>query len=607
MASWALIPSILVVLGTFTLWFLCRWPKSRNHRLPPGPLNWPVIGGILSLEPKLHHAFAKLAKKYGPIFHLRVGTYDVVVVSSVELAEEVLKHKDAEFAQRPTTIQRLAMKFLGFGATNISSQGYTPNQVFLKKICTAEFLTASRLKQYEQVCGQLLVFISPLKLSHVSHRIQFTADWSPLSIQVYWKASFSRPCLHLFCTWGDDELFMVTVQLRKDEMAATLRAISIKAQAGEIVDVRNMLLTTTNGLLATMLFGKRFLDGTLSVASQLRDFKEIVAEILELLLCFNVVDLFPGLERLDPQGLVKKFKNLNKRLRDIFEQVLKEHRDVRASLESYVDEDFVDILLTHHENQKITEDGIISVLLVSTPISTKPTLIDDQFRYFFRKSALTDLLYNYPTTSISFVTSVLLQKFRTEWSLLELVRYPHLLKRLQDEIDSVVGRERAASDSDFSKMPFLQAVISETFRVHSPLPLLTPHSNFNATTLGGYYIPAHSAVFVNCLSISRDPKLWQNPLAFDPDRFMGKNGPIGANDFKLLPFGSGRRKCAGVNLGLLMFQRMLVSLLQEFDWCPPPGLSPLDVPNHDGFGLVVQTALPLRLHPTPRLAFKTDS
>ncbi|KAG6557332.1 hypothetical protein Mapa_001260 [Marchantia paleacea] len=489
-------------------------------------------------------------KKYGPIFHLRVGTYDVVVVSSVELAEEVLKHKDAEFAQRPTTIQRLAMKFLGFGATNISSQGYTPNQVFLKKICTAEFLTASRLKQYEQVCGQLLVFISPLKLSHVSHRIQFTADWSPLSIQVYWKASFSRPCLHLFCTWGDDELFMVTVQLRKDEMAATLRAISIKAQAGEIVDVRNMLLTTTNGLLATMLFGKRFLDGTLSVASQLRDFKEIVAEILELLLCFNVVDLFPGLERLDPQGLVKKFKNLNKRLRDIFEQVLKEHRDVRASLESYVDEDFVDILLTHHENQKITED---------------------------------------------------------EWSLLELVRHPHLLKRLQDEIDSVVGRERAASDSDFSKMPFLEAVISETFRVHSPLPLLTPHSNFNATTLGGYYIPAHSAVFVNCLSISRDPKLWQNPLAFDPDRFMGKNGPIGANDFKLLPFGSGRRKCAGVNLGLLMFQRMLVSLLQEFDWSPPPGLSPLDVPNHDGFGLVVQTALPLRLHPTPRLAFKTDS
>lgn len=153
-----------------------------------------------------------------------------------------------------------------------------------------------------------------------------------------------------------------------------------------------------------------------------------------------------------------------------------------------------------------------------------------------------------------------------EWGIAEIVKNPTIHTKLTAELDRVVGCDRFVEESDIPNLPYFQATVKELFRIHPATPLLLPRRNDQDCYVSGYHIPKHTTVFVNVWGMGRDPKLWEDPMEFRPERFEGLEMDVKGQDFELLPFGSGRRLCAGMRMGHTMVHYELASLVQAFEW-----------------------------------------
>lgn len=188
-----------------------------------------------------------------------------------------------------------------------------------------------------------------------------------------------------------------------------------------------------------------------------------------------------------------------------------------------------------------------------------------------------------------------------EWVITELIKNPKTMKILQKELDQVVGLERLVEESDLEKLEYLNMVIKETFRLHPPAPLLIPHYAMEDITVGGYDIPKKSRVIVNAYAIGRDPSVWSDPEKFIPERFIGSDIDIRGQHFQLIPFGSGRRGCPGVQLGLIQVQLIVAQLVHCFDLELPNNMKPEELDMGEEFGIVVSRANHLMVVPAYRL------
>ncbi len=176
------------------------------------------------------------------------------------------------------------------------------------------------------------------------------------------------------------------------------------------------------------------------------------------------------------------------------------------------------------------------------------------------------------------------------------------MKKAQEEIDKVVGRNRPMLESDLPNLPYLQAIIKENFRLHPAVPTTIPHLNNKNIIISNYNIPANSIVIVNLWAIGRDPKVWNKPLEFDPYRFVDSDINVRGRHYGLLPFGSGRRQCPGFDVAQLMVQYGLAVILHAFDWSPQPGVKPKDMNVTEGINGFVSTPVePLVAIAKPRL------
>lgn len=193
-----------------------------------------------------------------------------------------------------------------------------------------------------------------------------------------------------------------------------------------------------------------------------------------------------------------------------------------------------------------------------------------------------------------------------EWAIAELIRHPKIMAQAQQELDSVVGKDRYVNESDLSQLPYLQAIIKETFRLHPSTPLSLPRIASESCQVNGYFIPKGSTLLVNVWAIGRDPNIWSNPLKFQPERFLpgGQNSNIDVkgNNFELIPFGSGRRSCAGMNFGIQMVQLLTATLIHAFNFNLGDGQLVETLNMDEAYGLTLQRAQPLTVHPNPRLA-----
>ncbi|CAM6089195.1 unnamed protein product [Calypogeia fissa] len=345
------------------------------------------------------------------------------------------------------------------------------------------------------------------------------------------------------------------------------------------VGIRAVGEALVRNIVFSLCTGERF--DSLPPDDELTEFTDIHETLVEIFCSVNLVDYFPWLTWFDPQGLLKRMKTFGKRQKRFYEMILERRRQAtKQKRESGVSEgaderrNFIDVLLRAQEDgTKITDNGIVGTILsmLSTGIDTTGGQI--------------------------------------EWIMVELARHPKMLQRLRDELDAFVGKQRPLEENDLSYMPYLNAVILETLRLHPSLPYSLPHVNMAPATLGGYNIPANTAVLANLYGIGRDPSKWKDPLQFNPDRFMARGSSLSSDSIKangnfynLVPFSSGRRGCPGYNLGILILLRTVGTLVHAFDWAPPAGMSPQDLSIEDVGQFVLHPTPDLYLVPKPRLS-----
>ncbi|GAB2218327.1 hypothetical protein Droror1_Dr00001547 [Drosera rotundifolia] len=180
-----------------------------------------------------------------------------------------------------------------------------------------------------------------------------------------------------------------------------------------------------------------------------------------------------------------------------------------------------------------------------------------------------------------------------EWAMAELLHNPEKLKKAKQELMEVIGKGNLVEEAEIAKLPYLQAVMKETFRMHSPIPMLAPRKAANDIEIAGYTILKDTQVLVNVWAIARDPSLWHNPDSFEPERFLGSELDVRGRHFELLPFGAGRRICPGLPLAVRMLQLMLGNLIHSFDWELENEITPEAMDMEENFSFTLHKARPL--------------
>ncbi|KAJ8421900.1 LOW QUALITY PROTEIN: hypothetical protein Cgig2_027516 [Carnegiea gigantea] len=174
------------------------------------------------------------------------------------------------------------------------------------------------------------------------------------------------------------------------------------------------------------------------------------------------------------------------------------------------------------------------------------------------------------------------------WAMTETLRHLDKVIQAQAEIDQVLGKHHSNSiqEYDISKLPYIQAVVKETLRLHPPAPSLVPHKTTMDVELCGYRVPKNAQVWVNVWSMGRDPSICRLTLinlyqkGFSRLTLMSKVEILSS-----YPFGTGRRICPGMSLAHRMVHLMLAALLHSFNWKLVHGLNPKDVDVEEKFGI----------------------
>lgn len=194
-----------------------------------------------------------------------------------------------------------------------------------------------------------------------------------------------------------------------------------------------------------------------------------------------------------------------------------------------------------------------------------------------------------------------------EWAMLHLLRHPHVMSKVQEEIDSVIGKERVLEEEDLVNLPYLRCVMTESLRLSLPAPFIPPRECVKATKVAGYDIPQGTLVLFNVFAQGRNPEAWpERTEEFWPERHMQNQKLIkiehGAGpDFLYTAFGEGRRRCPGSSMALIILMLAVGRLLHSFNWAPPPGVEHDEIDKTEVFVLLMPVTLPLTLVTTRRL------
>ncbi|XP_040379536.1 cytochrome P450 93G1 [Oryza brachyantha] len=364
-------------------------------------------------------------------------------------------------------------------------------------------------------------------------------------------------------------------QLRPVRRAGLVSLLgSVLQAAPKAVDLTRELIRMSNTSIIRMAAST--VPGSVTEEAQ-----ELVKVVAELVGAFNADDYIALCRGWDLQGLRRRAADVHRRFDALLEEMIKHKEEARAAKKKELEvdgaggggsgKDLLDILLDK------AEDGAAEVKLSRDNI----------------KAFIIDVVTAGSDTSAAMV----------EWMLAELMNHPEALRKVRDEIDGVVGRDRIAGEADLPSLPYLQAAYKETLRLRPAAPIAHRQST-EEIHIRGYRVPAQTSVFINVWSIGRDPAYWDEPLEFRPERFLAGGGSEGleprGQHFQFMPFGSGRRGCPGMGLALQSVPAVVAALVQCFDWeCSTGGRMEIDM--EEGDGLVCARKHPLLLHAHPRL------
>ncbi|XP_023641004.1 cytochrome P450 76C4-like [Capsella rubella] len=363
-----------------------------------------------------------------------------------------------------------------------------------------------------------------------------------------------------------------TKALRMKRAQELVNFISECSEREEAVDISRASFVTALNIVSNILFSVN-LGSYDSKNSNV--FQELMTGVMEALGNPDFANFFPIMRFLDLQGNSKKMKDYSERLFQVFRELYNARiveNSSRTGEKDVSSSDFVDALIDLHEREQ-------------------PEINNNEIEHL-----LLDLFAAGTDTTSSTV----------EWALAELLRTPKTMTKVQDEINHVIGENGVIQESDISELPYLQAVVKETFRLHPAAPLLLPRKAEADVDVLGFLVPKNTQVLVNAWAIGRDPNAWENPNSFEPERFLGKDMDVKGKDYELTPFGSGRRLCPGMPLAVKTVPLMLASLLYSFDWKLPNSVNSEDLDMDETFGLTLHKTIPLHAVPLMKRAISIN-
>lgn len=368
----------------------------------------------------------------------------------------------------------------------------------------------------------------PMKESAYSLMFNRAIGFAPYG--AYWRTLRKIAASHLFCPKQ-----IRNSELQRSEIADQLVAM-FRSREGNKIRVRDALKLASLNNMMWSVFGKKYrLDSNNQETEELR---MLVEQGYELLGLVNWSDHLSWLADFDLQKVRFRCSQLVPKVNRFVSRIINQHKEFPPLGGTAHHPDFVDVLLNLQGTDKLSDSDMIAVL----------------WEMIFRGTDTVAVL--------------------VEWILARMVLHPDAQSKIQKELDRIVGRARAVTESDVMEMTYLPAVVREVLRLHPPGPLLSwARMSITDTTVDGYHVPKGTTAMVNMWAITRDPRVWEDPLSFNPDRFiispdlhkMDLFSVLGS-DARLAPFGSGRRTCPGKTLGLTTVTFWVASLLHEFEF-----------------------------------------
>ncbi|XP_074275614.1 cytochrome P450 81Q32-like [Silene latifolia] len=315
---------------------------------------------------------------------------------------------------------------------------------------------------------------------------------------------------------------------------AAIRADELRLLVKRLCGMTNVVMgseifDTTLNIMTRMLFGERYY-GLETCSDKAKRLKEFVVESIRLVTLTCIGDDVPCLRWLDWRA-ERRFREYTEKRDRLMVELMEEQRNKRK------------------ENDVDTNN-------MKPMVQTLLELQDSNAEYYRDRvihSLMADLLIGSSETS----TNIL------EWAFSLLLDHPQILNKVRTEIDNHVGYSRLIEEPDLNHLPYLRCIINETLRMHPPLPCLFPHQSSTECVVAGHRIPSGTFLLINIHAIQNDPKFWDDPQTFKPERFQGVEGhKIG---YKMMPFGSGRRSCPGEGLAIRVMGMVLGTLIQCLD------------------------------------------
>ncbi|XP_036763587.1 cytochrome P450 1A2 [Manis pentadactyla] len=334
----------------------------------------------------------------------------------------------------------------------------------------------------------------------------------------------------------------------KEAEALLGRFQALMAGAGRFEPYSQVVVSVAR-VIGAMCFGQHFPQQSEEMLSLVNNSHEFVENATS----GNLLDFFPFL-RYMPSASQQRFKDFNRRFTQFLQKIVQQHYQ---DFDKNNVQDITGALFKHSKDSRAS-GGLI-------PHEKIINLVNDIFGAGF----------DTVTTAIS-------------WSLMYLVTNPEIQKKIQEELDAVIGKERRPRLSDRPQLPYLEAFILETFRHSSFVPFTIPHCTTRDTTLNDYYIPKKCCVFINQWQVNHDQKQWGDPDKLRPERFLNADGTINKTmSEKVVMFGMGKRRCIGEVLAKWEVFLFLAILLQQMEFSVPPGIK---VDLTSTFGLTMKHA-----------------
>ncbi|KAM7514384.1 hypothetical protein LguiA_003967 [Lonicera macranthoides] len=297
------------------------------------------------------------------------------------------------------------------------------------------------------------------------------------------------------------------------------------------VEMKSRLSELSFNVVMRMASGKRYFGAEVEDFEEAKQFRGIIRDVFDMSGASHPEDFLPFLRWLDFQDFQKRLVRLHKKSDAFLQSLVDDHRNKRK--------------VSSGSDEKKTKTLIDAMLSLQ---DSEPEYYTDDI---IKGNILTVLLAGTDTSSSTI-----------EWAMSLLLNHPDVLGKARAELDNNISHDHLVDEADLSKFPYLQCIIHETLRLFPVAPLLVPHVSSDDCTIGGFDIPRGTMLLANAWAIHRDPKVWDDPTSFRPDRFeSGQN-----EGYKFVPFGMGRRQCPGAGLANRVVSLSLAALIQCFEW-----------------------------------------